>query len=42
MRSSSVIELDEPVRALQRVENRARPRPIVTRPRLTASICFVA
>jgi uncharacterized membrane protein len=34
MRSSSVIELDEPVRALQRVENRARPRPIVTRPRL--------
>jgi uncharacterized membrane protein len=34
MRSSSVIELDQPVRALQRVENRARPRQITVRPRV--------
>jgi uncharacterized membrane protein len=34
MRSSSVIELDQPVRALQRVENRARPRQIAVRPRV--------
>jgi uncharacterized membrane protein len=33
MRSSSVIELDQPVRVLQRVDNRA-PRPIAVRPRV--------
>ena len=33
MRSSSVIELGQPVRVLQRVDNRA-PRPIAVRPRV--------